>query len=62
MHDWFGWPNGAVLTNLVASAICIVLGAWKVVLWAKKMRQSHDELHAKIDRVHSHLGIEQEKE
>lgn len=26
LHDWFAWPDGAVLTNLVASAIGIVLG------------------------------------
>ena len=59
-HDWFGWPNGAVLTNLVASAICILLGAWKIILWAKKLSRSHDELHGKIDRVHTHLGLDEE--
>ena len=24
VHDWFGWPDGAVLTNLVASAIWVI--------------------------------------
>jgi len=24
LHDWFGWPDGAVLTNLIASALTVV--------------------------------------
>ena len=50
-QSWFGWPNGAVLTNLVASAICIGAGVWKIV-------RSHRALHDKLDRIHKHLGIE----
>lgn len=26
LRDWFGWPDGAVLTNLVAAAIGVVAG------------------------------------
>lgn len=62
VHDWFGWPNGAVLTNLVASAICVALGAWKIIVWARKLAASHDDLHKKLDKVHTHLGIEDESQ
>lgn len=42
---WFGWPDGSVLTNLVASLI------WGVVAWRKlhAIHKSHLELHKKID-------------
>jgi hypothetical protein len=50
LHDWFGWPDGSVLTNLVASAICVGVGVWRLV-------KSHRALHAKLDRLHKHLGV-----
>lgn len=53
IHEWLGWPNGAVLTNLVASAITVGFGVWRVL-------KSHAKLHAKIDRVHKHLGLDEE--
>lgn len=29
LHDWFGWANGSVLTNLIASALWVPLtGLW----------------------------------
>lgn len=52
LHDWFGWPDGAVLTNLIASALWVGAGAWKI--W-----KSHQKLHEKLDRLHRHLGVEQ---
>ena len=51
LHDWFSFPDGAVLTNLVASGICVGAGVWKII-------RSHRALHAKRDRIHKHLGIE----
>ena len=55
LHDWFGWPDGAVLTNLVATAICVAFGWRKIV----KLFRSHRELHDKLDALHDHLGVGQ---
>lgn len=55
LHDWFGWPDGAVLTNLIASAICVAFGAWR--LW-KHLRG----VHSKLDRLHAHLGVPPEND
>lgn len=55
LHDWFAWPDGAVLTNLVASAICIGLGAWRIVKWLKKIHRSHEQLHAHVAELHTHV-------
>jgi hypothetical protein len=53
LHNWFGWPDGSVLTNLVASAICFAAGWWFA------LRKHVKALHKKLDKVHSHLGIEE---
>lgn len=52
-YDWFNLHSGSVLTNLVASAIWVVIG-WR------KLHQVHKHvlhLHDKLDKVHTHLGI-----
>lgn len=46
VHDWFGWPDGAVLTNLIASLV------WGVVAW-RKIRK----LHKHVLGIHDHLGV-----
>lgn len=50
LHDWFSWPDGSVLTNLIASAVWFVPGFLVGLHHAKK-------LHAKLDRLHAHLGV-----
>jgi len=64
LHDWFGWPLGAVLTNLIASALWVVFGAWRLCKRFQRLERKHDEtqahlarLHEKTDRIHEHLGI-----
>lgn len=47
LHDWFAWPNGAVLTNLVASAIWVSLAAWRLV---KRLNR----IHAHAEAAHEH--------
>lgn len=53
LRDWFGWDGGAVLTNLVASALWFVPGFLFGLHHAKK-------LHVKLDRLHRHLGVPSE--
>ena len=55
LHSWFGWPDGSVLTNLVASVLCFVAGWWFA------LRKHVKKLHAKLDKVHTHLGIGEEE-
>lgn len=47
---WFGWPNGAVLTNLVASAIWLGFAAWRLL---RKMNAIHEH----VQRVHDHVKL-----
>jgi hypothetical protein len=35
IHEWFGWPNGAVLTNLIASAV------WVPITYVSLLRHLH---------------------
>lgn len=35
LHDWFGWDSGAVLTNLIASAL------WVPIAWILALRHLH---------------------
>lgn len=51
MRDWFGWPDGSVLTNLVASALAFVGGYFAAV------HRHVKALHRKLDRLHEHLGV-----
>jgi hypothetical protein len=55
LHDWFAWPDGSVLTNLIASAIWFIPGFFVGLRHAKK-------IHSKLDRLHQHLGIPEEGE
>lgn len=52
LHDWFGWPDGSVLTNLVAWLIGVVMGlgipVWKLF---KKLEQIHHHTSA----THAHV-------
>jgi fluoride ion exporter CrcB/FEX len=48
IHDWFGWPNGAVLTNLVASFL----------LGVPVIGKLYHKIHKHQKRVEKHLGIE----
>lgn len=38
LHDWFGWDGGAVLTNLIASALWVPLTA----LWVHRHLKCRD--------------------
>lgn len=60
-HDWFGWPNGAVLTNLVASAICVGFGVWRIVKSHRKLHKHVAELHTHVLDLHRHHGVETTK-
>lgn len=52
LHDWFGWDNGSVLTNLVASIIGFIFGGFIVGFFAKRMVA---RLHSRLDRLHDHV-------
>lgn len=59
LHDWFGWDAGAVLTNLIASAIWVAPGA----LWLHSHLKCRDcwrpasvpvkGTHHKVCKVHA---------
>lgn len=55
LHDWFAWPDGSVLTNLIASGICVGLGAWRLAKWMRRIHRSHEALHARVDELHRHV-------
>ena len=55
LSDWFGFPNGAVLTNLVASAICVGVGIWRL---RKTVHQKLEEMHNHIRDIHKHHGLD----
>lgn len=56
LHEWFSWPNGSVLTNLVASMIGFVVGVTvPLARLFRKVNAMHDhvaDLHA---QTHEHL-------
>jgi hypothetical protein len=37
----FGWPNGIVVGNLIASAICLVVGVTHLDRLARRHHQEH---------------------
>ena len=55
IHDWFSWPDGAVLTNLVASAICVGVGIWRL---RKTVHRKLEEMHDHIRAIHRHHGLD----
>lgn len=50
------WPN--IIGSAVWGVPGLVLGVWHIV----RSRRSHRELHAKVDALHQHLGIDQRRE
>lgn len=56
LEDWLGWPDGSVLTNLVASAVVFTAGYFVGVRrHVKALHQKLDGLHQKADIDHQHL-------
>ena len=49
---YFGWPAGAVYSNLLASAICVGLAWWRL---RAKMIAHHLEQLAQRERHHDEL-------
>ena len=56
-YGWFDWPDGSVLTNLVASAICAAFAIRWVGRWLGRFHARLDSHDEKLDRIHEHLGI-----
>lgn len=58
LTDWFGYPDGSVLTNLIASVIAFVAGYFAAVhRHVKALHAKIDSLHEKQDRLHEHLNV-----
>lgn len=54
LTSWFSFPNGSVLTNLIASVIGFVVGYFATIhRHFRKLHKSHEELHRKIDEASS---------
>ena len=54
--DWFGWPDGSVLTNLIASLIGVTAGYFIAVRrHVKSLHKSLKELHDKHDVMREHV-------
>lgn len=55
IRTWFGWPDGSVLTNLVASLLWAVpvfaTVGWRLLRSLRRLHRRVDELHAKHDRL-----------
>jgi hypothetical protein len=52
LHFYFGWPEGAVWSNLLASAICAGLVWWRL---RARMIAHHVEQLAQRERHHEEL-------
>jgi hypothetical protein len=50
LHFYFGWPDGAVYSNLVASAICSVLIWWRL---RARIIAHHAAVLIQADRHHA---------
>lgn len=61
LHDWFSWPDGSVLTNLVASAICVGFGVWRIIRSHKKLHRKLEQMHDHILDLHRHHGVKTTK-
>lgn len=55
LHDWFAWPDGSVLTNLIAWVIGLGCGLGPT-LW--RIRKKLDAMHTHILDLHRHHGVE----
>lgn len=63
LADWFNWPSGSVLTNLLASLLWAPLAGAIALLWARvhirRLHERHDAHEAKLDALTAqvrHLG------
>lgn len=50
LYHWFDWPQGSVLTNLIASGVCVGFAGWRIV-------KRFNRLHAHLELVHGHLKL-----
>ena len=64
MSPWsvhFGWPDGDVYGNLIASGICAGLVYWRARIHLRREVARHAEQHARthvlLEQLHEHLGI-----
>lgn len=45
-NSFFGWPDGGIWSNLLASVIVgVALYFWKVRGWIKKIELHHQKIH-----------------
>lgn len=51
LHFFFGWYQGAVWSNLLASVLWVIPG---YILGRAHLKK----LHEKLDKIHKHLGID----
>ena len=54
LHGWFGWPDGAVLTNLIASALWVPL---TFVLTLRHFRCQHCWRPARVPVSGTHYHV-----
>lgn len=58
--DLFGWPNGSVLTNLIASLLWAVptglLAVWRARVHLERLHRRHDRHEVQIDVLHTKLN------
>lgn len=54
-HDWFSWPDGAVLTNLVASAIWVGFATWRIFKKLNVIHRHAEAAHAHARAAHDHV-------
>ncbi len=55
---YFGWYQGAVYSNLLASAICTGLVYWRAKIHLRRQAEQHARTHALLLRIHEHLGVD----
>lgn len=57
LWHWFDWPQGSVLTNLIASAVCVGLAGWKILAKLHRMHEHQKEMHDDLRIVHEHVKV-----
>lgn len=48
---YFGWYQGAVYSNLIASGLCAGLVYWRARVHLRRQREAHDQKHAKTHEL-----------